>query len=122
MTNPVNWFEIAVTDMDRAKAFYTAVFGSVFIDLQMGPQTMAMFPRVEGGANASGALVKADDYVPSTDGHKIYFSCKDVSHELNLATKNGGNLVLAKTSLDEFGYMALFIDTEGNLIGLYSDK
>jgi uncharacterized protein len=39
MKNPVNWFEITVTDMDRAKKFYGTIFNCSFIDLQMGPQS-----------------------------------------------------------------------------------
>jgi uncharacterized protein len=123
MTNPVNWFEIAVTDMARAKKFYETVFNCTLTELQMGPQLMAMFPGEPGKPNAYGALVKADDYVPSaTAGHKIYFTCEDVKKEYEVATQNGAAPVLPKTSLGEFGNMALFIDTEGNLIGLHSNK
>jgi uncharacterized protein len=122
MINPVNWFEIAVTDMARAKKFYETVFKCTLTDLQMGPQTMAMFPGEPDWANASGALVKADDYVPTTDGHKIYFTCEDVNNEFALATQNGATAILPKMSLGDFGNMALFIDTEGNMIGLHSNK
>jgi uncharacterized protein len=121
MKNPVCWFEIAVIDMDRAKNFYGTIFNCSFIDLEMGPQTLAMFPGTPDQPNAYGALVKADDYVPSTDGHKIYFTCDDLNHELGIAEKIGATIILSKTSLGEFGNMALLMDTEGNMIGLHSN-
>ncbi|MFM2387518.1 MAG: hypothetical protein RL660_2275 [Bacteroidota bacterium] len=120
MINQVNWFEIAVSDMPRAKKFYEAVFATTLIDLEVAGQQMAMFPGESGGVNASGALVKADDYVPSTTGTKVYFTCKDVNHEADLIAKNGGQVVVPKMDLGEFGYMVLFIDTEGNMVGLHS--
>jgi uncharacterized protein len=122
MKNPVNWFEIAVSDMNRAKKFYESVFGNKLIELQMGPTLMAMFPRIEGSINCSGALVKDNDNVPSTDGTKIYFTCNDVTIESELVTKNGGQIVVPKMSLGEFGFMAMFIDTEGNMVGLHSEN
>jgi predicted enzyme related to lactoylglutathione lyase len=121
-TNQVNWFEIAVSDLNRAKTFYQAVFGSQLTEMPMGPVTMAMFPWIPGGTNASGALVKGDNYTPSMTGNKIYFSCDDVNNELELITKNGGQIIVPKMNLGEFGNMALFADTEGNLIGLHSMK
>ncbi len=122
MKNPVNWFEIAVSDMNRAKKFYESVFGNELVELQMGPQLMAMFPSVEDATNCSGALVKADDYKPTTEGAKIYFTCDDVNHEADLVSKNGGQIVVPKMSLGEFGFMAMFIDTEGNMVGLHSNQ
>jgi uncharacterized protein len=122
MKNPVSWFEIAVNDMNRAKKFYESVFGNELIDLQMGSSQLAMFPSIEGSPNCSGALVKDNDNVPSTDGTRIYFSCNDVAVESELVAKNGGQIVVPKMSLGEFGFMAMFIDTEGNMVGLHSDN
>ncbi len=44
-TNPVAWFEIPVTDIDRAKIFYEAVFDYSLNVMEMGPRKMAFFPR-----------------------------------------------------------------------------
>ena len=55
--NPVNWFEIPVTDLDRASAFYAAAFGSEFTPMEMGAAKMAMFPMEQGAPGAGGALV-----------------------------------------------------------------
>lgn len=121
-TNSVNWFEIAVSDLNRAKKFYESVFNVTLTEMPMGPLKMAMFPWIPGGTNASGALVQGDNYTPSMTGSKIYFQCEDVNNEIKLISKNGGQIIVPKMSLGEFGNMALFADTEGNLIGLHSMK
>ena len=75
--NAVNWFEIPVNDLTRAKKFYSDVFGVEFGDMVMGPAEMAMWPFDPGQPNASGALVKAEGYVPSTEGSMVYLACED---------------------------------------------
>ena len=120
----IGWFEIPVNDMDRAKAFYSAVFN---IDIQVqdfGGVLMGWFPFVEGKSGASGSLIKHEAYQPSdTQGVLIYFSSSDVSNELSRVEEAGGKVVQAKTQISpDIGYMALFIDTEGNRMALHSRK
>ena len=52
--NPVGWFEIPVTDMARAKAFYEHVFALELEEHEMGPDVMAWFPMTEGATGATG--------------------------------------------------------------------
>src|SRR5512132_4131863 len=44
MKNPVNWFEIYVQDMSRAKAFYEKVLGVQFTKLEAGDLDMWALP------------------------------------------------------------------------------
>ena len=119
-SNQINWVEIPVNDMERAKNFYAAVFNYEFNDMNMEGIEMAIFPWTPGAPNASGALVKGNDYQPSQGGVKIYFQCDDLNTELNRVESNGGQIILSKTGLGDFGHMGLIIDTEGNVIGLHS--
>ncbi|TAF34616.1 MAG: VOC family protein [Cytophagales bacterium] len=121
MSNKVNWFEIAAQDLERAKNFYQKVFETDFTFVDMPSSPMYMFPMDEAAAGAGGALVKAEDNIPSTSGTIIYFSCQDLNHEASRIEPAGGKLLFPKTSLGEFGFMAHFIDTEGNRIGLHSN-
>ena len=121
-TNQINWVEIPVNDMARAKEFYAAVFNYEFNDMTMGGIDMAIFPWIPGAPNASGALVKGDNYQPSNSGTKIYFQCEDLNTELKRVEENGGQVILPKTSLGDFGNMGLIIDTEGNVVGLHSNQ
>jgi len=119
----VGWFEIPVQDMDRAKKFYDAVFD---IDIQVqnfNELLMGSFPFAENKMGSSGSLVKqAEWYQPSeTKGPLLYFSCKDVAHNLGKVKASGGRITHKKTLIsDDVGYMAVFIDTEGNRIALHS--
>jgi uncharacterized protein len=120
--NVVGWFEIPVNDMPRAKKFYSAVFGHELIDMNMPDMESAAFPWVNDAPNAGGGLVKSKNYEPSATGTVVYFYSEDLSIELVKVVKNGGKVLVPKTSIGEYGFIALFIDSEGNRIGLHSAK
>ena len=118
--NLVNWFEIPATDLERAKAFYEAVFGVELSVQEMGPLRMAWFPMIEGGAGASGTLVQADAYSPSHAGSMVYFSVDDIEATLERAAAHGGKVLHPKMSIGEYGFVGHFEDCEGNRLGLHS--
>ena len=62
------------------------------------------------------------DYKPTTDGALLYLNAgEDLQAMLDKVEKNGGQVILPKTEISpEMGYFALFIDTEGNKLGLHS--
>ena len=124
--NVVGWFEIPVTDMDRAVKFYESVFDIKLSRHNLGPLEMAWFPSVEEGAGSSGSLVLNNQaYKPSSDGVLIYFTASsgDLSNELSKVENAGGKILLQKRQIsEEAGYMALFSDSEGNRIALRSRK
>ncbi len=122
MNNPVNWFEIATIDLERAKNFYAAVFQTEFQFVDMPDSPMFMFVSDPEAPGAGGALVKAEQNIPSQAGTIIYFSCEDLAAEESRVEANGGKIVLPKMSIGEFGFIAQFIDTEGNRIGLHSQQ
>lgn len=120
--NMVGWFEIPVTNIERAKTFYDTVFG-IEINIQdFGGTLMGWFPFAEGKLGASGSLIQNDAYTPSENkGVLIYFSSEDINTEINRVEAAGGKIVKAKTQISpDIGYMALFIDSEGNRIALHS--
>jgi predicted enzyme related to lactoylglutathione lyase len=125
-TNVVGWFEIPVTNMDRAIKFYEEVFDFRLSRHILGPIDMAWFPAVENRPGTPGALVyNKRAYKPSMDGVLIYFTAQsgDLSIELAKVEKSGGKILLPKTQISaEVGYMALFTDSEGNRIALHSAK
>ncbi|WP_171037079.1 VOC family protein [Maribacter algarum] len=118
----VGWFEIPVTDMNRAKGFYESVFDISISVHEFGVLLMGWFPHDPEKSGATGSLVQHEMYKPSaTDGPLIYFSCKDVSTELSRVEGANGEIVQPKTQIGEgHGFMALIKDTEGNRIALHS--
>ena len=122
MSNPVNWFEIPTENLERAVAFYEAALGFTFQLQDMGPLKMAWFPAEADGAGATGSLVQADHYVPSQKGTMVYLHVEEVGSALVHVEECGGKIFNPKSSIGEFGFVGHFIDSEGNLVGLHSDR
>ena len=120
--NPVGWFEIYVQDMPRAKAFYEAVFQVKFEPLPGTEAEMWGFPMQMGLSGAGGALIKMDGVSSGSGGTLVYFSCVDCADEAARVAKAGGKLEREKFSIGHYGFIALAVDTEGNMIGLHSQK
>lgn len=122
--NALNWFEIAVSDIYRAKKFYERVFEIEMPQQEMTGMKMAFFPTEDMSANVGGGLVQSDMHKPSADGALIYLNGNpDLSVALGNVEGAGGKVVMPKTLIsDEIGYMAFFIDTEGNKVALHSGK
>jgi uncharacterized protein len=122
--NVVGWFEIPVTDMERATRFYEAVFEFRLTRSKMGSVEMAFFPGVENSIGSGGSLVCYHDRsIPSADGTLIYFTAfsGDVSVELDRAVAAGGKVLMPKTIISpEIGHMAMFLDSEGNRVALHA--
>ena len=123
-TNALNWFEIPVIDMPRAKHFYQVVFSMHMMEMEMGGMIMAGFPGTAGSGKVSGALVKSASHHPAMDGVVIYLNANpDLSDALSRVEEMGGEVLMPKTQISpEIGYMAFFTDTEGNRIGLHSQS
>ena len=122
MDNPVGWFEIYVQDMARAQRFYESVLGSAFSKLESPGMDMMAFPMNPQGSGASGALVRMPGMPSGSNSTIIYFVCDDCASEAAKAASSGGKIFKEKTSIGPYGFIALVLDTEGNMIGLHSMK
>lgn len=125
MKNPVNWFEIYVSDFNRAKRFYTDVFKVVLTDLPNSSENhpemeYATFPSDENGWGTSGALVRMDMAKPGVGGTMVYFATREINEELGRVEAAGGKVIRPKQNIGDYGFMALVEDSEGNMIGLHS--
>jgi predicted enzyme related to lactoylglutathione lyase len=122
--NALNWFEISVSDIKRAKKFYETIFGIEMRDQEMMGMKMAFFPAEDMNGKVSGGLVESAQHKPSADGVKIYLNGNpDLDNALAKVAAAGGKVVMPKTKIsDDIGHMAFFIDTEGNNVGLHSNK
>lgn len=121
-TNPVGWFDLNVANLDRAKKFYETVFNLELTDAPIKWGKQSFFPFSQENPNISGALVEKTDFVPSSNNTVIYFETEDNIAEEQRIEKAGGKVVQPKMSIGEFGFISIFIDTEGNTVGLHSRK
>lgn len=115
-----SWFEIAVTDMQRAKKFYDTVFQIDIQVVEFGGFTMGIFPHNNTGC----ALCIGEWYKPSTDGTLVYMNANpDLQESQDRIEKAGGKIIMPKKQISpEHGYMCIFIDSEGNRMALHSDN
>ena len=121
MTNAINWFEIPVTNFARAKTFYETILGEPITEIPH-PQMKYGMLSADMEKGVGGGIVQGDGYKPSADGVTIYLNGGDnLQVILDKVEKNGGKILVPKTPhADESGYFALFLDSEGNKMGLHS--
>lgn len=125
MNNSISWFEIPVTDLNRAQRFYETIFGIQLMPLDMPKIKMRVFPVDDQMNGVTGALADTggEYHKPSaTEGPLLYLNANpDVQRVLDKVETAGGKIVVPKTEISpEHGHMAVFIDTEGNRIGIHS--
>jgi predicted enzyme related to lactoylglutathione lyase len=122
-SNPVTWFEIAVSDIERAKRFYETLFALSLTKLPTpGGDDYWTFPKSETLMGAGGALTTMEGMQPGGGGTLIYFSCEDCSVEQARVEPAGGKVLQPKMQIADYGFIAICLDTEGNRIGLHSER
>jgi uncharacterized protein len=122
MKNPVGWFEIAVTDLDRAEKFYKDLLG-LNCDRQEKKEngiTMSWFSMEMNEYGSAGTLVLGENFTPSHEGTLVYFSCSSVGETLKKAEAMDVKILLPKTDIGEHGFIAWLEDSEGNRIAIHS--
>jgi hypothetical protein len=124
LNNAINWFDIPVTDMDRAVKFYSAILE---VELQQltfpNGLKISVFLAEEG--TVTGALsCFPGQYIPTKEGSLVYLNGNpDLQAMLDKVEPAGGKILMPKSLISEhWGYMALFEDTEGNRVALHSNK
>lgn len=119
--NPVGWFEIPVTDMQRAKVFYEAVIQVTLQENKMNEWEMLFFPH-EDIKGAGGALMKHEMYEPSDEGVLIYFTSPtgNLKKEGEIAEHNSGKVIMPTKRIGEHGHIIMLLDSEGNRIALHT--
>ncbi len=119
----ISWFEIPVSDFNRAKTFYQAIFDFEMPEIDMGPLKMGILMHDRDNGGVGGAICFGEGYQSSgTNGPKAYLNGgSDLSLVLNRVLDAGGSVALPKTEIAPgMGYMAFFTDSEGNVLGLHS--
>ena len=119
-SHPVTWFEIYVQDMDRARSFYESVLQVALRKLNTGDLDYWAFPPVTTGMGTSGGLVRIPGVPSGGNSTLVYFECDDCAVVAARVGAAGGKLHREKMSIGEYGFVALAIDTDGNVFGLHS--
>lgn len=120
MKNLISIVEIPTDDFSRAVTFYETILDVKIEEVDMDGTQMGVIPADEQTVNV--VLVKGVDYKPTTDGAVLYLNAgNDLQPTLDKIEKSGGKIIVPKTEINaEMGFFALFLDTEGNKLGLHS--
>ena len=122
--NAISWFEIPSTDINRAQKFYETIFDMKMIAVDHEGYHMRMFPIEDPMTGVGGAICYQPDFhkASADSGTMIYLNANpDVQVIADRIEAAGGTIIAPKTEISpEYGYMAVFLDTEGNRVALHS--
>lgn len=119
MSNAINWFELPANDFSRAVDFYSKVIGSELQPMKMEEIEMAFFPTKDNGVG--GCIAYGNGNKPNAEGALVFLNGgDDLADPLSRVESAGGKVVMPKTSIGENGFMAIFMDTEGNRVAFHS--
>ncbi len=119
--NWAKWFEIPASNLDRARVFYESCFDVQLQPFDLGELKMMVFPA--GPEDVAGAIcLHPEFYHPSHKGSLVYLNADGKMQEiLNRIEGGGGKVIVPRQAInEEFGFMAVFEDTEGNRVALHS--
>ncbi len=122
MNNYVSIFEIPATDFERALIFYQSIMSINIESMEFEGMQMGLFPYEN--QVVIGSIMKGEGYKPSADGVTIYLNGgENLQTILDKVEPNEGKILVPKTPhTDESGFFAIFLDSEGNKMGLHSPK
>jgi predicted enzyme related to lactoylglutathione lyase len=113
MGNPIVHIEIPVTDLDKAKIFYSKLFAwKVDVTPEMNYAVFDTGTPPNGGFST---FLKT-----ATGGCLLHIYVDDIEKKLREIEKAGGKTVTKKTEIPQFGWYATFKDIFGNIIGLFT--
>ena len=120
MANSINWFEIPSRNFDRACKFYSNILGEQVHITEMGGIKMGMLPNFSQDGGVGGHISASSDGQPSDKGTMIYLNGgENLQNILDKVESAGGKVVMPKTK-SPGGYMATFMDSEGNKLALHN--
>ncbi|MFD2257850.1 VOC family protein [Luteolibacter algae] len=119
-TNALNWFEIFTNDLTKATEFYSTILAAELEPATMEGCQMAMFPSdTENGVG--GAITRMEGCAPGAGGTLVYLNVEgDLDGVISRIPGAGGTIVKERFSISPHGFIAIFRDPEGNLVGLHS--
>jgi uncharacterized protein len=119
---PLIWFDIPVTDFDRAETFYKSLFGWNFTDVESDGEPYRLIDA--GDESIDGGLsLRPVEAVPRECGPVFYVQVPDLEVSILQAQKLGGTLERPVTFLSrDAGVVASIRDHDGNVIGLWAEE
>lgn len=116
MGNPICHWELMVSDVAKARAFYGKVFDWRFDDAKYPGYTM-----VTTGSEPGGGLMEKPASAPAA-ALNTYFKVDDVQKTLRNVVESGGTVVVPKTEIPNMGWFAMFLDPDRIAVGVFQER
>jgi predicted enzyme related to lactoylglutathione lyase len=118
LNNRVVWFDIPVSDLDRAAAFYAAVLGVRVEKAAFGDSSIGVIEHRDGNG---GCLVPDHEEI-AAGGVLIYLNADGrIREAVKQVVPHGGSVIKPTHSIGPHGFRAIVLDSEGNRVALHSN-
>lgn len=118
--NAINWFEIFVTDFNRARTFYEKALDTHLETVTGMGEPMGFFPHDQTGG-VGGCITATQQPLVPGNGTRVYLNVEGkLDAVLARVPASKGKVLQGRTSIAPHGFIALIEDTEGNCVGLHS--
>ena len=116
MSNQLTHFAIYIDDIERAKKFYDEVFSWGFNSYGQSDFLQIKSDKSENSMPIGALQSRA--YSPVSDktiGFECTIGVENIDNTIEKVIQSGGQILMPKTSIPYVGWIAKFLDTEGNL-------
>jgi predicted enzyme related to lactoylglutathione lyase len=109
----ITHIDIPVSDMQRASAFYGALFGWQIAEVP-GYEGYPMW-RAPNQISGGGLAPRSEGFTEP----RSYVEVNSIDDALATVKENGGKVVMERQPISETSWWAIFEDPDGNHVGLY---
>jgi predicted enzyme related to lactoylglutathione lyase len=110
-------FDIPADDIQRAKKFYKDLFGWEIVPVP-GPMEYYNISTTDENNDEGVGGGMGQRREPGA-GITNYIGVPSIDEYLEKVTRLGGKIIMPKTTIPGFGYLAVFLDSENNPLGLW---
>ena len=118
-------FEVPVDNLQRAQDFYKSIFGWKITEVPGMPYWIVhtvetdeqQMPKESGAINGGFFKKEEGEYLSPV----IVINVPDIDVYIKNIEQAGGKIVLPTNQVGDFGLYARFVDTEGNVVGIWQD-
>jgi predicted enzyme related to lactoylglutathione lyase len=112
MSNPIVHWELMVSDLAKAMAFYKRVFG-------WSLDATGEYVMVKTGGAVEGGMMARPPGAPAA--LNTYFAVDDIERTLREVVEAGGRVVVPRTEIPP-GWFAMFLDPDGIAVGILQER
>lgn len=118
--NRVVWFDIPVSNLERASTFYASILNIQVDIIESEGVTFAVLEHEHGNG---GCLVPNESEISSTHGVMVYMNVNGrIKDAVSKVSSCGGKVIQAIHAIGPHGFRSIVCDSEGNRIVLHSES